>query len=109
MANFIAKIQTVVALNGGGYYHKALYPPEERRIMERQESILTNKDDKIRRMERQLEERYQGEELEMEKRALWREEEHIARMEAERGMRLPFKLLTVFKIILVVAVSGLII
>lgn len=84
VTTFIAKIQTMMALNGGGYYHRDLYPPEERRIMERQESILAERDDEIRRRERLLAEKHQGDELEDWKRKLWRDEEGRARLEAEK-------------------------
>lgn len=108
VTTFIAKIHTMMALNGGGYYHTALYPPEERKIIERQLSMLAEKDNEIRRKERQLEERHQGEELVSKNRALWREEERITRMEAEKGTRMRLKLLTVLKIILTIAVCGLV-
>ncbi|XP_075879850.1 GTPase IMAP family member 9-like [Nelusetta ayraudi] len=108
VTTFIAKIHTMVALNAGGYYHMALYPPEERKIIERQVSILAEKDNEIRRKEKQLEERHQGEELVTKKRQLWREEEHIARMAAEKETKIRLKLLTVFKIILAIAVCGLV-
>lgn len=84
VAAFIAKINTMVALNGGGYYHKDLYPPGERKIIERQESILAERDDEIRRRERQLGEKHEGKELESRKRKLWRDVEGQARVEAEK-------------------------
>uniref|UniRef100_A0A3B4VA71 AIG1-type G domain-containing protein n=1 Tax=Seriola dumerili TaxID=41447 RepID=A0A3B4VA71_SERDU len=45
VTSFLAKIQTLVALNGGKHYHKGLYPAQEREIRERQESILKERDE----------------------------------------------------------------
>lgn len=96
VATFMAKIETMKALNGGGYYKTDLYPPEERRIIERQLSVLAEKENEVRRRERQLEERHQGEELKERKRKLWRDEERIARMEAEKGTWMKSKLASIF-------------
>ncbi|XP_044186108.1 GTPase IMAP family member 7-like [Thunnus albacares] len=93
VTSFIAKIQTLMALNAGGHYHTDLYPEEERKIRKRQESILTERDDEISRKERELEEHYQGEELEMKKRMLWRKEEKNARLAAEKATNIKLKLL----------------
>lgn len=101
---FIAKIQTLVALNGGGYYRTAMYPMEERRIMERQASILAEKNEEIRRKEQQLEQRYQGPELEEKKSNLWREEERKARVAAEKKIKRNSKLKTAFTIILLILI-----
>lgn len=38
VTSFLTKIQTLVALNGGGHYHTGLYPPKERKIREKQSS-----------------------------------------------------------------------
>lgn len=107
VTTFIAKIQTLVALNGGGYYRTAMYPAEERSIMERQASILAERDAEIRRKERQLEQRHQGSELEEKKSHLWREEERLARMVAEKKTKMNSKFITVLKIILLIALMGL--
>uniref|UniRef100_A0A3Q3GSL2 AIG1-type G domain-containing protein n=1 Tax=Labrus bergylta TaxID=56723 RepID=A0A3Q3GSL2_9LABR len=72
VTRLIEKIQTLVALNGGGHYHNDLYPEEERKIRKRQEAILAERDDEIRRKERELEEHHKDKELEMKKRALKR-------------------------------------
>lgn len=106
VTTFIAKIQTLVALNGGGCYRTDMYPAEERRIMERQASILAERDEEIKRKERQLEQRYQGQELEERKSRLWREEERQARMAAEKT-KMSSKFMTVLKVILVIALLGL--
>lgn len=93
--SFIAKIQTLVALNGGGHYQTDLYPEEERKIRKRQESILAERDEEIRRNEAALQEHHQGEELEMRKKKLWRKEEEDARLAAEKGTNDNLKLLLV--------------
>lgn len=84
VTSFIAKIRTLVALNAGGHYCTRLYPKEERKIMERQASILKERDEEIRRKERELQERCQGAELQERMRNLWRKEEDKARMDAEK-------------------------
>ncbi|XP_045930268.1 GTPase IMAP family member 7-like isoform X2 [Micropterus dolomieu] len=87
VTSFIAKIQTLVALNGGGHYHTALYPEEEKKIRKRQESILAERDEEISKKERALQERHQGEELEEKKKELWRKEEFNSRLAAEKEIR----------------------
>lgn len=87
VTSLIVKIQTLVALNGGGHYHTALYPKEESDIRRRQESLLTEKDEEIRSKEMALQERHQGSELEEMKKTLWRKEELKVRLEAEREVR----------------------
>ncbi|KAM4634861.1 GTPase IMAP family member 7-like [Polymixia lowei] len=84
VTSFLAKIQTLVALNGGGHYNTNLYPPLEKRIRERQEIILAERDAAISRMERELQEHHQGEELDKKNKELWRKEEEKARVAAER-------------------------
>lgn len=81
--NLIPKIQTLVALNGGGYYGTDLYPLEEKKIRKRQERLLTERDQEIANKEKQLKERHKGEELQKEIRQLWRKEEEKARKDAE--------------------------
>ncbi|CAK6963370.1 GTPase IMAP family member 7-like [Scomber scombrus] len=93
VTSFIAKIQTLVALNAGEHYKSKLYPKKEREIRERQECTLKERDEEIRCKERQLQERFQGEELKKEKRKLWRAEEKKARLAAEK---FNLKLLDVF-------------
>lgn len=105
VTTFIAKIQTLVALNGGGYYRTAMYPAEERKIMERQESILAERGEEIRRKERQLEQRYQGPELEDKKSHLWREEERLARTAAEKKTKMNSKF--IIALILLIALMGM--
>ncbi|KAM3864453.1 GTPase IMAP family member 7-like [Diretmus argenteus] len=85
VTSFLTKIQTLVALNGGGHYHTQLYPPEEREIRLRQERILAERDGEISHRERALREHHQGEELEKKRKELWRKEEDKARLEAERA------------------------
>ncbi len=83
VTSFIAKIQTMVALNGGQPYSKALYPTEERKIMERQEEIMKTKENELKNKERALQVKYQGEDLEMQKNKLWRKAKYEARRTAE--------------------------
>ncbi|XP_040918227.1 uncharacterized protein LOC121198283 [Toxotes jaculatrix] len=83
VTSFVEKIQTLVALNGGTHYETKLYPKKERKIRERQESILKERGEEISLKERQLLDSYDGEELEMMKKELWRKEEHSARLAAE--------------------------
>ncbi|XP_051243199.1 GTPase IMAP family member 7 [Dicentrarchus labrax] len=104
VASFIAKIQTMVALNGGDYYNTDLYPTEEKKIRERQQSILAEKGEEIRRKERELQERYQGEELEVKKRELWRKEENNARLVAEKDTKMSF-----WNILLCILLMGVIV
>lgn len=83
VSTFIAKIQTLVALNGGGHYHKDLYPEEERKIRERQDCILKEREAEIRKKEIGLQERYKDAELEKMKRDLWRKAAEDARKKAK--------------------------
>lgn len=84
VTKLIEKIQTMVALNGNSVYSTEMYPEEERKIRKRQESILAERDDEIRRKERQLEEQHREKELEKRKCALWMKEEEEARKVAEK-------------------------
>lgn len=79
VAKLLEKIETLVALNGNQCYTSNLYPKQERRIRERQETILNQRDKDIAQREKALEEHFQGEELERQKRAIWRKEEAEAR------------------------------
>lgn len=84
VTKLLEKIETLVAINGRGCYTTALYPPHERRIREKQESILEDRQEDILRKERELAENYvEEEELERQKREMWREEEEDARRLAE--------------------------
>ncbi|XP_071319603.1 GTPase IMAP family member 8-like [Trachinotus anak] len=88
VTSFVAKIQTLVALNGGKHYETKLYPEQERKIRERQESILKERDGEIANKEKQLEERYKGDDLEKMRKKLWRDEEKAARLAAEKKIKL---------------------
>nr|XP_015797280.2 GTPase IMAP family member 7 [Nothobranchius furzeri] len=100
VVHLMEKIQTLVALNGGGHYHAQLYPHQERLIRERQLSILAERSEAINTKERDLQNHHQGEELNMKIRELWRQEEENARRAAEKKFRnnkiLKFTLLPVF-------------
>ncbi|KAG8007152.1 GTPase IMAP family member 4 [Nibea albiflora] len=87
VTSFIAKIQTLVALNGKKVYGKKLYPKEERQIREKQEVTLAERDAEIRQKEEQLKNNYKGTELEAEKEKLWRREEKESRLAAEKKVR----------------------
>ncbi|KAE8282970.1 GTPase IMAP family member 7 Immunity-associated nucleotide 7 protein [Larimichthys crocea] len=87
VTSFIAKIQTLVALNGKKVYDKTMYPKEERQIQEKQEIILAEREAEIKHKEEQLKDRYQGTELEAKKEKLWRMEEKESRLAAERNIR----------------------
>ncbi|XP_037647086.1 GTPase IMAP family member 7-like [Sebastes umbrosus] len=87
VTSFLAKIQTLVALNGGKHYQNAQYPKQERKIREKQESILAERNAEITGRETQLQEHFQGQELEMKKRELWRKEEDRSREAAESYIR----------------------
>lgn len=82
--SFMEKIQTLVALNGGGHYETKMYPEEERKIRERQECILKEKNNNISNREKALREHHEGDDLKAEITKLWREEEEIARKLAEK-------------------------
>lgn len=88
VTSFLAKIQTMVALNGGNHYQTALYPKKERRIREKQESILAERNAEISGREMELKDHFKDQELEMKKRELWRKEEDKARAAAESYIRM---------------------
>uniref|UniRef100_H2MDL5 GTPase IMAP family member 8 n=1 Tax=Oryzias latipes TaxID=8090 RepID=H2MDL5_ORYLA len=81
------KIQTLIALNGGGYYKTELYPRKERKIRERQESILAEEAASILKKEENLKTKFEGEELNMKMKVLWMKEEERARKKAENQIR----------------------
>ena len=95
------KMETLVALNGGGHYHAELYPREEREIRRRQESILAERNEPISRTEANLLQHFQGEELKMKKKELWRKEEENARKAAETSISNK-KMLSVFLFVVLV-------
>ncbi len=75
----LEKIDTMVAINGKSCYTTSFYPNSERKICEKQEKILKERQEEIARKERELEDNYDDdEELERNKRELWREEEEYA-------------------------------
>lgn len=108
VTSFIAKIKTLVALNAGGHYHTGLYPKEERKIMERQKSILVERDEEIKRKERELQEHHQGAELEKMMRNMWRKEEDNARMDAEKQTKRNSNIWIILRSVLAIAVIGLV-
>ncbi|XP_068574322.1 GTPase IMAP family member 7-like [Cebidichthys violaceus] len=105
VTSFVAKIQTLVALNGGGHYQTTLYPKPERRIRDKQESLLAERSTEISRKEGQLLENFKGEELEKKKRELWRKEEDKSRVDAENYIRMSSYIL---KFIVLLGVIGLV-
>ncbi|GAA6226039.1 GTPase IMAP family member 4-like [Lates japonicus] len=107
VTSFVAKIQTLMALNGGTDYHKKLYPEKERKIREIQESIMAERNEEISNKEKGLEERYKGDELEEMKKVLWRREELNARLTAEKqtGMNIWIFLILVAVGVLIVCAT----
>ncbi|XP_034394916.1 GTPase IMAP family member 7-like [Cyclopterus lumpus] len=87
VASFLAKIQTLVALNGGKHYQTSMYPEPERRIREKQKNFLSESNNEIIDKERRLREHFQGEELETKMKELWRREEDKSRVNAENYIR----------------------
>ncbi|XP_056256711.1 GTPase IMAP family member 9-like [Seriola aureovittata] len=106
VTGFMAKIQTLVALNGGKHYNKKLYPTKERNIRERQERILKEKEKEITNTEKQLEQHYKGEELEEMRKDLWRKEEAAARLAAEKqGIYVVLSLLVLAVVVLITGLA----
>lgn len=105
VTSFIAKIQTLMALNAGGYYGTDLYPNVERKIRERQLSILAEKDQEISGKERELQEHHQGPELERKRRELWRKAEKEARLAAEKATK---RTSTISSILVWILVGGVV-
>ncbi|XP_016369687.1 GTPase IMAP family member 4-like isoform X1 [Sinocyclocheilus rhinocerous] len=88
VTKLLEKIDALVAINGRSCYKTSFYPSSERKIREKQEKILEERQEEIARKERELEENYEDrEELEWKKRELWREEEEDARRLAENPPR----------------------
>ncbi|XP_018956313.1 GTPase IMAP family member 4-like isoform X1 [Cyprinus carpio] len=88
VTKLLEMIDTLVAINGRSCYTTSFYPNSERKIREKQEKILEERQEEIARKERELEENYEDkEELERKKRELWREEEEDARRLAENPSR----------------------
>ncbi|XP_070779644.1 GTPase IMAP family member 7-like [Enoplosus armatus] len=108
VTSFIAKIQTMVALNGGDHYKAALYPKEEKKIRERQESILAERNAEISSKEKALQEHHRGEELEVKKKELWRKEEDKARLAAEKEIRKNSNIWSILRFILLLGGIGLV-
>ncbi|KAM9393967.1 GTPase IMAP family member 7-like [Pholidichthys leucotaenia] len=86
VTTFIEKIQTLVALNGGGYYKTEMYPEAEQKLRKRQEAILAERNDAIMAEEKNLRERYKDDDLKKNKKKLWRKEEANARKAAEKAL-----------------------
>ncbi|XP_051572075.1 GTPase IMAP family member 4-like isoform X3 [Myxocyprinus asiaticus] len=88
VTKLLEKIETLVAINGRSCYTSSFYPASERKIREKQEKILTEREEETERRQRELEKNYENkEELERKKRELWREEEEDARKLAENPHR----------------------
>uniref|UniRef100_A0A3Q1EA47 AIG1-type G domain-containing protein n=1 Tax=Acanthochromis polyacanthus TaxID=80966 RepID=A0A3Q1EA47_9TELE len=85
VTTLLQKIQTLMALNGGSYYKTKLYPEKERRIREKQESILAERNHDISNKEKDLKEHFKGEELEVKIKEMWRKEEESSRKAAEKS------------------------
>lgn len=102
VTSFIAKIQTMMALNGGRCYGADLYPKEEKKIRERQISILTERANEISRKEKGLEEHCKGEELEKQRKAVVRKIETEARLAAEKETKRNSKIWKILGYILLI-------
>uniref|UniRef100_A0A3P9KKG8 GTPase IMAP family member 8 n=1 Tax=Oryzias latipes TaxID=8090 RepID=A0A3P9KKG8_ORYLA len=112
VTHLMKKIQTLIALNGGGYYKTELYPRKERKIRERQEIIMTEGAASIIEKEENLKTKFEGEELNMKMKELWRKEEERARKAAEnqitnRKVLNCFLLVTLISLLLRLTFSGL--
>lgn len=90
VSELMVKVHNLLALNGGGQYDRRLYPEEEQKIRERQETLLKERKEDIDKKESQLPNRYQGKELKDMKAMMWRQEEEEARLEAEKEIRYKF-------------------
>ncbi|XP_043956685.1 GTPase IMAP family member 7-like isoform X1 [Gambusia affinis] len=88
VSRFLEKIETLVALNGGSHYHAKLYPKEESKIRERQESILAERSNAIDFKAEEFKCKYKEEELKKKLKELWRKEEENARKEAEKEIKI---------------------
>ncbi|XP_068434442.1 GTPase IMAP family member 8-like [Clinocottus analis] len=88
VTSFLAKIQTLVALNGGSHYQTCMYPQAERRIREIQERLMCERETQIISKERRLQGYLEGKELEKKMKELWREEEDKSRVDAENHIRM---------------------
>ncbi|XP_047428055.1 GTPase IMAP family member 7-like [Mugil cephalus] len=109
VTSFMDKIKTLVSLNGGGFYETKLYPEKERRIRERQESLLAERDEEIRSREKDLEEHYKEDELRKAKTELWRKEEESSRQAAEKKVNQRSSLALAFRLVLLLVLAPLLI
>lgn len=82
--SLISKIHVLMALNGGGCYRSDLYPREERKVRQRQESLLKECEKETVASENHLKEKFKGEELKRKTRELWRKVEERTRKTAEK-------------------------
>ena len=107
VTDFLIKIKTLMALNGGVLYGTSCYPVRERRIRVRQEHILAKKSGEMIRHESQLKELYKGDELKQKIRHIWSQLEEEARKEAEVPIRcLPYVIGTVVFLLVLTMLLG---
>ncbi|TRZ03853.1 hypothetical protein DNTS_018836 [Danionella cerebrum] len=86
VTKLLEKMDTLVAINGTGCYTTSFYPASERKIREKQEKILEERQQEIAQKIRELV--YNCEEdFEKKKMEVWREEEEDARSIAENPQR----------------------
>ncbi|KAF6715822.1 GTPase IMAP family member 5 [Oryzias melastigma] len=83
VTSLMEKIQTLMALNGGGHYRTEFYPRKERKIRTRQESILAEGAASILKKEEDLRTNFKGEELKTKLKELWKKEDERTRKAAE--------------------------
>ncbi|XP_023153222.1 GTPase IMAP family member 9-like [Amphiprion ocellaris] len=107
VTSLVQKIQTLKALNGGGYYKTELYPEEERRIRRKQESILAERDQVIRLKVKVLQKHFKGEQLKVKIKEMWREEEESSRKAAEEKVGKNSYFMKILKVIMSVLLVGL--
>ncbi|XP_061567198.1 uncharacterized protein LOC133421560 [Cololabis saira] len=83
VTRLIEKIETLVALNGGGHYRTEFYPWEERKIRREQERILAKRENFIKRMDDEGRDYGCIIELPLRSKEGWRNAEESSRIEAE--------------------------
>lgn len=83
VTSLMEKIQTLMALNGGGHYRTEFYPRKERKIRTRQESILAEGAASILKKEEDLRTNFKGDELKTKLKELWKKEDERTRKAAE--------------------------
>ncbi|XP_066563412.1 GTPase IMAP family member 7 [Amia ocellicauda] len=84
VTELLEKIERMMEANGGGCFTNNLYPYAKAEIEKKEKMILEKRVKKIYNEQWELERKFQGAELEMQKEALWKREKIRAREEAEK-------------------------